>query len=143
MTRRPVGLLAACALWLTAAAAVAAEADARLEHGVEAYRDGDHARAAELFRPLAEAGHPEAQLFLAYLYRTGKGVPYDSDRAAEWYLKAARQGVPEAQYQIGLMYEVGTGVKADYWEAEKWYQKPINNGYCIMELQAGGRLGDR
>jgi TPR repeat protein len=40
----------------------------------------------------AEQGMPEAQMALAEIYRTGRGVPRDEAAARRWYEQAARQG---------------------------------------------------
>lgn len=114
-----------------------------LEGGIDAYHAGRHEQAVAIFRPLAEAGDPEAQLFMGFLAARGHGLPADPALAAYWYTRAAEAGVPEAQYELGLMYELGRGVAADVWEAERWYGLATGQGYCPGELEAGGRLGDR
>lgn len=123
------------------AGAIAGAADF-LEQGIHAFRRGDQGRAVELWRPLAEEGRAEAQLFLGYAYAEGKGVAPDPRRSFDWYLKAARQGLPEAQYEVGLRYEVGEGVAVDAAEAEFWYQRATSTGFCPGEFSSSGRLRD-
>ena len=106
-------------------------------YGTEAYHE-----AVQLLVPAARAGDPEAQLFLGYLYLTGKGVDQDTALAAHWYRLAAEQGNADAQYQLGLMYELGIGLPQDIWEAEGWYQRATDQGFCPGEMRAGGRLDD-
>ena len=72
---------------------VSSVAWADLAAGLAAFDAGDYRQAAEEWRPLAEAGDPEAQLALADLYRNGLGVPFDLAAAAAWYRRAAEQGV--------------------------------------------------
>jgi TPR repeat protein len=95
-----------------------------------------------LWRPLAEGGNAEAQLFLGHAFARGRGVDPDPRQSFAWYLEAARQGLPEAQYQVGLKYEVGDGVPVDAAEAEYWYQRATSGGFCPGELSSSGRLVD-
>lgn len=113
-----------------------------LDGGVQAWSSQRHGQALASWRPLAEAGDAQAQLYLAYAYRRGLGVARDDVQAAHWYRRAAEQGLADAQYQLGLMYELGLGVAADPAEAEYWYGLAVGQGYCPGELSAGGILGD-
>lgn len=133
--------LAASSLWLLLVGVIEVAAEP-LEEGIRAFRQGELARAIELWRPLAEAGNAEAQLFLGHAYASGKGVAADPHQSFTWYLRAAEQGLFEAQYEVGLMYEVGEGVSADMAEAEYWYQKATSGGLCPGELSSSGRLLD-
>ena len=51
----------------------------------------------------ANAGDPDAQYNLAYLYENGLGLPKDEDKALELYQKAADQGHSEAVYNLNAM----------------------------------------
>lgn len=113
-----------------------------LQDGIDVWRDGDHARALAVWRPLADQGDAEAGLFLAYAYRNGLGVERDYGLAARWYRFAAERGHPEAQYELALMYELGLGVPKDADRAAEWYGLASAQN-CPAELTAGGRLGDR
>lgn len=70
------------------------DAESQLTLGI-VYRDGSdgpaqsHVEAAAWFRRAAEQGHPMAQLNLARLYETGRGVPQDLVVAHVWYNLAA------------------------------------------------------
>ena len=85
-------------LWLPAQAA----ARGGFEGGWSAYDRGDFARAVQLWRPLAEGGHVNAQINLAVMYEHGYGVDQDLQSAAAWYLAAARQDSAIGQYNLGL-----------------------------------------
>jgi TPR repeat protein len=61
-----------------------------------AYQRGDYAKAAQLFRPLAEQGDTKAQFSLGWMYFTGQIVPQDVREAMRWYRKAAEQGLAKA-----------------------------------------------
>jgi TPR repeat protein len=51
----------------------------------------------------AQAGDPDAQYNLAYLYENGLGVPKDETKALELYQQAADQGHPAAQNNLDAM----------------------------------------
>lgn len=111
-----------------------------LEPGVRAYRDGNYAAAFTYWKPMAEAGNADAQVYLGWLYSRGLGVEKDYAASADWYRRAAEQGDPNAQYELGLLYELGQGIAADYSEAEHWYGLAVDQGFCPGELSASGRL---
>src|ERR1700675_701565 len=70
---------------LAIAAILAATAEAGpLEEGIDAYHEKAYAKAAELWRPLAEAGNAPAQYLLGSLYVEGNGVEEDSVEALKW-----------------------------------------------------------
>ena len=100
-------------------------------------------RAEAARRLVAESGLAEAQLFMAFAYRTGRGVSADDLTAAQWYERAARQGLPEAQFELGFMYELGLGVPMDAEMSAGWYAQATAGEFCPAELPAGGRLGSR
>jgi len=66
-------------------------------------REGDLAKAIEMFRKLAELGHDNAQSKLGQCYAYGEGVPVDYAKAAEWYTKAAEQGNEGAKAGLRLL----------------------------------------
>ena len=117
--------LAATALMLLAGSAWAV----RPEAAIKAYEAGNHASAAALLQPLAEAGDADAQNFLGALYHLGQGVPRDEKTAVEWVRKAAEQGHVIAQYNLGQSYEDGMGVEADDLEAFRWYCRSAMQDY--------------
>lgn len=51
----------------------------------------------------AQAGDPDAQYNLAYIYENGLGVPKDEAKALELYQQAANQGYPAAQNNLDAM----------------------------------------
>lgn len=83
------------------AAAPSAHADTKA--GVDAWAQGDYARALKVWLPLAEAGDADAQFNLGQAYKIGRGVPHDPNTALEWYRKAAAQGHHQAEDAYGLL----------------------------------------
>jgi TPR repeat protein len=63
-----------------------------LYEGVIAYNKGQYDKAYSLWEPLAKQGDHRAQVNMAMMYSSGKGVPQSDIEAAKWYKKAADQG---------------------------------------------------
>jgi cell division septation protein DedD len=95
--------------WIVAAAAVTAamtatsSASADVRAGIEAWRAGNYEAAVREWRPLAEAGEPDAQFNMGQAYKLGRGVPLDVTQAQTWYERAARQGHAQAEANLGLI----------------------------------------
>lgn len=111
-------------------------ASSTIQMGAVAWDAGNYARALELWRPLAEAGDPDAQYNLAQAYRLGRGVPANPAQALDWYLKAARQEHPEAQGNYGLML-FQTGRRR---EALPWLEKAAGRGDARAQYVLGTAL---
>ncbi len=73
-------------------------ARADLYTAVAAYEKKDHVRAFELFRELAELGHPLAQETLAIMYVMGEGVKRDNVAGYAW-AQIAQETNPRAKVQ--------------------------------------------
>jgi TPR repeat protein len=69
-----------------------AAAVADLEAAETLYREGDFQAAYELWKPLAEAGNPEAQFRIGRLYDRGELFLQDEDEGLRWFQLAAEQG---------------------------------------------------
>ncbi|SCW82789.1 Sel1 repeat-containing protein [Sphingobium faniae] len=75
-------------------------ADVKL--GVDAWQQGDYAKALAEWRPLAETGDADAQFNMGQAYKLGRGVSSDLNTAIQWYRKAAAQGHMRAEDNLGL-----------------------------------------
>lgn len=101
------GTIAMC----VAGASAAALAD--VKSGVDAWQQGDYARAVAEWRPLAAAGDSDAQFNLGQAYKLGRGVPVDLPIAIEWFRKASAQGHQRASDNYGLLlFQQGQREKA-------------------------------
>ncbi len=107
------------------------------EEGIEAYKNGNYAKALALLHPLASQVMTNAQNNLGWMYEEGKGVTQDYQEAAKWYHLAAEQGYAAAQGNIGYFYHMGKGVVQDYKEAVKWYRLAAEQG----DVDAQNNLG--
>lgn len=94
-------ICAALAVLAIIFAAPSALADVKA--GVDAWAQGDYAKALKLWRPLAQAGDADAQFNLAQAHKLGRGVPQDMNAALDWYQKAAVQGHRQAEDNYGLL----------------------------------------
>ena len=101
-------MLLALAVGLTVSPLVSATADDSYRQGWAAYDHGDYQRAAQLWLPLANSGHVNAQTNLGVMYEYGKGVAQSARQAANWYRAAAAQESVVAQYNLGLFYTEDT-----------------------------------
>lgn len=81
---------------------IAAPALADVKAGVDAWAKGEFTKAVAEWRPLAQAGDPDAQFNLGQAYKLGRGVPLDMAMAQSWYRKAAAQGHAQAEDALGL-----------------------------------------
>ena len=102
-----------------------------------AHRQGDHAPALRIWRPLADQGNAQAQYNLGLLYTEGKAVPQDYAAAVSWFRKAADQGDAQAQIGLGMMYDNGWGVPQDYAAAAAWCRKAADQGNAIAQSNLG------
>jgi len=93
------------------------------EEGKKRYLAGDHPAAAQLILKAAQAGNPDAQNEIGYLYEAGDGVPKNPGEAAKWYQAGAAQGHARCEFALGSLYEAGRGVKENWDEAARWYGK--------------------
>ena len=108
------------------AQALRADPDDKLGQAYDHYSGNgtpiDYARAALLFRELAEEGNAVAQFSLGAMFQNGLGVPQNYMEAVKWYQKSAMGNHPDGQYLLGLALKEGSGVPRDRIEAFKWLQ---------------------
>jgi uncharacterized protein len=115
---KDVQRLAALTFLALGAAAVPALAD--FAAGLAAYDHHDYATAFKEWKPVAEAGDPEAQFNLGLLYYDGLGIPQSYSDAVLWFKRSADQGYEKAELNLGAMYGVGKGVHKNLIESYKW-----------------------
>jgi hypothetical protein len=101
----------------------------------------DSSEAFLWLKKAAEQGMFEAQVNVANMYETGKGVNQDYKKAARWYLAAPEQGAAEAQGKLqgklGEMYTFGIGVPKDYTAAAKWLRAAAEQGIAASQTNLG------
>ena len=122
LRRRALGLVLASAVALSVSAG---PARADMAAGWQAYTEGDYARAADEWRPLAERGDRNAAFGLGVLAQ----VQNQHAAAAKWYRKAAERGLTSAQVLLGSMYAEGRGVEQDFVHAYAWLHLAATDGH--------------
>ncbi|PJK31170.1 tetratricopeptide repeat protein [Minwuia thermotolerans] len=123
MTKRIVSLFA-----ILFVCAPLAAAEASFRDGLEAYRAGDHPRAAEIWEEAARAGDPAAQRNLGLMYLNGVGVARDPETAADWFRRAAEQDFAPAAANLADLYLKGNGVEADAERAFRYMKQAAEGG---------------
>ena len=102
------GILAAATMLSLAPPALA-----DVKAGVDAWQQGDYEKAVRVWRPLAQAGDPDAQFNMGQANKLGRGVKADMAVALDWYRKAAAQGHVRAEDNLGLlMFQQGERASA-------------------------------
>lgn len=76
---------------------------ADVKAGVDAWSAGNYEAAVNEWKPLADAGDPDAMFNLAQAYKLGRGIPADPRKAEELYGKAAAKGHVQASDTYGLL----------------------------------------
>ncbi len=98
------------------------------EAGLIAYDAGDYAKALNIFRPLAEQGHTNAQYRLGVMHNKGRGVKRNIPKSIELYRKAAEKNHIDAIYNLAWIYWHGDGISKDHTESAKWAKKAADLG---------------
>ena len=103
---------------------------AQVRAAVEAGEPGAVAR----LRALADADHPQAQLFLGQLYDVGEaGLTRDPIEARRLVGLAAENGDVQAMHNLGVFYFRGEGGAQDLASAAQWFRKAASAG--VVESQ--------
>ncbi|MBK5919440.1 hypothetical protein CCR80_00090 [Rhodothalassium salexigens] len=115
----------------------------RLARGVALFRAGDAAGAVAIWRPLAEAGDPGAQLNLAQAHRLGRGVPRDDARALTLARQSAAQGHPKGQALYAqLLAGRSDGGAVAAREAVGWWRLAAERGVGPAQMALAEALWD-
>ena len=111
----------------------------RLSRGIKHYENKAYSKALKLLLPLADKGHPKAQLYVGDCYANGNGVIMDSEVAVKWYRAAADQDLAEAQHRMYRCCLDGIGMEANKGNAAKWCRKAAESG-CVEAMFDMGML---
>ncbi len=128
------------------AATLPAEAEGPAEEALQAFRDGRHARAVDLAKPLADKGNGDALFLLGFAHESGQGAEADRAKAMEFYKKAAATGQKDAAYRVSSIL-LASEDQAERAEARKTLESaakddPAVAGRILGEAYLRGRLGD-
>jgi len=127
------------------AAAKKAEADnlasqqevLNLQSGLTAYYEGAYSEAYRFLAPLAAQGDPRAQVRVARMLITARGVQRDEGEAIRLFSMAlpqvqlsASDGKAWAQSDLGDYFHDGWVIDKDYRNAVYWYRRAAEQGYA-------------
>ncbi len=108
------------------------------------YDKGEHAKAVELAKPLAEKGDKDAIYLLGFAHENGQGVELSRDKAIEYYRKGQAKNHPDSIYRLaGILLSSGQGDQAQ--EGRETLEKhaatdPTVAGRILGEAFLLGRL---
>jgi hypothetical protein len=109
----------------------------QLSDAMRAYNAGDFARAATLYKPLADNGNAVAQYHMGMLYSQGLTLEPDYPVALQWFMMAADANNADAQRELGQMYQAGRGVRQNYKQAIKWFRLAAEQDNANAQFQMG------
>jgi TPR repeat protein len=97
---------------------------------INAMRAGNFAEAYCVLKPYAEAGDPEAQYNIGWMYLNGYGLMMNDSKALEWWQRSSDQGYTDASFSIAMLYSLGEGhVKKDMGKAIEYYLMAVEDGH--------------
>lgn len=91
----------------------------------ELFGQGRYEEAFRRFSALADTGSVPAQVFMGWMYQTGKGIQQDLRTAEKWYRRAAERNSPWAQFYLAGLYRK----QQEYPLAIQWLEKSASQGY--------------
>lgn len=106
---------------------LASDREERLNAGLAALKREHYATALRSWLPLAEAGDPEAQANVGYMYEEGLGVSQQLDVAVGWYEKASASGSMQANHNLGMIFAEGRGTPQSWVRALRYFEEAAND----------------
>jgi TPR repeat protein len=92
--------------------------------------------AKEWYSKAASSNSPEAEYYLASLYRTQERY----QEARDWLERSAAQGFPPAIYQLGRVYLFGEGVIADRKKALEYFEDAAQKGHLFARRNIAAEI---
>jgi TPR repeat protein len=137
-------LPAAVSLAVGGTEALATETEGPAKEALAAFREGRHAKAIELAKPLVEKGNADAIYLMGYAYETGQGIEASRESALEYYRKAAATGHKDATYRLSFIL-LASEDEAERSQAREALEKaskedPAVAGRILGEAYLRGRL---
>ena len=97
---------------------------------IDAMRAGNFAEAYCVLKPHAEAGDPEAQYNIGWMYLNGYGLAMNDRLALDWWQRASDQGYTDASFSIAMLYSLGEGqVEKNMDKAVEYYLMAVEDGH--------------
>ena len=115
---------------------------ASIEEAYALFEQSRYDEAIAIFRQAAIKGDSEAQYWLGYCYRFGKGTAQDHWQAVKWFRKSAEQGNANAQYYLGICYYMGQAVPQDYRKAFEYASLAASQGHADAQASVANYYCD-
>ena len=97
---------------------------------IDAMRAGNYAEAYCVLKPHAEAGDPEAQYNIGWMYLNGYGLAMNDSHALKWWKLASEQGYTDATFSIAMLYSLGEStVEQNMDTAIDYYLMAVEDGH--------------
>jgi len=97
------------------------------------FRQKRYSEALSAYLDLANAGDPEAQAHVGWMYSVGKGTAIDRDKSLAWFLKAAASGSTMGSFGCGK-----AALSREAWkEALAWFHHGADKGHGPSLLWLG------
>lgn len=152
----PIIFLISLLTALSAKGAVSLETDSKIKNVGQAdaetpagkalatFAAGEHEKAVELAKPLAEKGDSQALYILGFAHETGQGAEASTIKAVEYYRKGVERSHPDSIYRLSFIL-MSSGEKDRVEEGRKLLEKqavidPAVSGRILGEAFLTGRL---
>jgi len=137
-------LQAAVSLPSDGISALSVDSEGPAKEAMQAFRDGQHAKAVELAKPLAESGNGDALFLLGFAHETGQGAEVLRELAIDYYTRAAAADHKDAAYRLAFIL-LASDVEAEREQARETLEKaakddPAVAGRILGEAYLRGRL---
>ena len=109
----------------------------KVQHAIQALQSGYDQNALAILKPLAGAGNPKAQYWLADIYENGLGVTRDMTTAVALLEKSASQGFLPAERRLGALYLRGNETLQNFGKAQTWLHKAALAGSGEAQRELG------
>lgn len=119
-----------CMIWVLTAVSPLHSMAGDVSDAVKSMRAGNYAEAYCVLKPYAEAGDPEAQYNIGWMYMNGYGLMMNDRLALEWWQRASVQGYIDATFSLAMAYSQGEGqLAADMEKAIDYYLMAVEDGH--------------
>lgn len=135
-------VLVACLVLTAPAMAHNPNAEDPLQAAAKAAEAGDHARAAELLRPLAETGDSEAQYRLGMALAQGREYGAAGADALVWLERSALQNHEAAILRVAYAYQNWPNSPPDRAALVRWIEHGVEAGFPWAMSWLAGYLAD-
>lgn len=114
--------------------ALPTDAEGPAKPALDAFHAGQHTKAVELAKPLAEQGNADALYLMGYAHETGQGAEASREEALAWYRKAAAAKHLDASYRMAFI------LLASEDEKEREQARESLESAALSDISVAGRI---